>query len=493
MKPRKRRRNRKILFDEDNYIEKYYYHDDKVVIPLLLEKISDLYMKHDYKQMELAYSVCDYIEEIAYMVPVNIDIEIEIHCPKVNMATQKRIKDAIKNNYGMEIDELEYDMMMKNRKSIILSIVGILILALYILIASAVLMLLVKNKELNAVLSSLSLIALCGLFPVIINFIFFFINEIIFFINMVECDNVKFVVELKAGQCEKNNISVGDTIQINAEGNTPMPVKCDDIVYEDGNILLTKIWTCPKCSIFTDKEDGRKLFLHNWDALTYIDLDGNFLYSRKKENERDGLPVRAKFNPEWLRVKKHEETDFDKDGWKIVTDFDENIGRRVAKIVDRNGNEKFPSKYSYIGPERNGYRAVSIDGPDKENVYKGCKDGFVDSDGKEIIPCGEYEDIEQSFYENSKLFGFKENGKWGISDFNRNVWVEPRYSVIRLWESRGLAYVQDDDKKCGLVTLNGKMVLPIKYNKIYGLIDNYIMCHTDCKTEMFIVKVKNNE
>jgi len=134
MKPTKRRRNRKILFDEDNYIEKYYYRDGKVVIPLLLEKISDLYMKHDYKQMEVSYSVCDYIEEIAYMVPVNIDLEIEIHCPKVDMATQKRIKDAIKNNYGMEIDELEYDMMMKNRRSIILSIVGILILALYILI-----------------------------------------------------------------------------------------------------------------------------------------------------------------------------------------------------------------------------------------------------------------------------------------------------------------------------------------------------------------------
>ncbi len=134
MKPTKRRKNRKILFDEDNYIEKYYYRDGKVVIPLLLEKISDLYMKHDYKQMEVSYSVCDYIEEIAYMVPVNIDLEIEIHCPKVDMATQKRITDAIKNNYGMEIDELEYGMMMKNRRSLILSIVGIIILALYILI-----------------------------------------------------------------------------------------------------------------------------------------------------------------------------------------------------------------------------------------------------------------------------------------------------------------------------------------------------------------------
>ena len=134
MKPTKRRRNRKILFDEDNYIEKYYYKDGKVIIPLLLEKVSDLYMKHDFKQMEVAYSVCDYIEEIAYMVPVNIDLEIEIHCPKVNMATQKRIKDAIKNNYGMEIDELEYEMMTKNRRSLILFIIGIIILAIYILL-----------------------------------------------------------------------------------------------------------------------------------------------------------------------------------------------------------------------------------------------------------------------------------------------------------------------------------------------------------------------
>ncbi|MBQ4032191.1 MAG: hypothetical protein II625_10590 [Bacilli bacterium] len=134
MKPTKRRKNKKILFDEDNYIEKYYYKNDKVVIPVLLEKISDLYMKHDFKQMELSYSVADYIEEIAYMVPVNIDLEIEIHCPKVNMATQKQIKDAIKNNYGMEIDELDYDRNVKNKRSLILFIVGIIILALYILV-----------------------------------------------------------------------------------------------------------------------------------------------------------------------------------------------------------------------------------------------------------------------------------------------------------------------------------------------------------------------
>ena len=315
-------------------------------------------------------------------------------------------------------------------------------------------------------------------------------------LDLAKCDCANYVVELKAGQCKKNNISVGDTMQINARDNTPMPVKCNDIIYEDDKIVLTKIWTCPKRSIFTDPEDKRRLLFHNCDALTYMDLDGNFLYCRKKENERDGVPVRPKFNPEWLRVKKHSETEFDKDGWKIITDFDEKLGRRLARIVDRNGNEKFPSKYSYIGSERNGHRAVAIDGPDPEDVYKGRKKGFIDSNGKEIVSCGEYDGIEDSYCENAKLFGFKENGKWGISDFNRNILVEPRYGSIHLWESWGLACVQDEEyqtAKRGLVTLNGKMVLPIKYDKIYGLVDNYIMCHTECKTEMFIVKVKNNE
>ena len=133
MKPYRKRKNKKIKFDEDLYIEQYYYHDDKVVIPLELEKYSDLFMKHDYKKMELAYSVCDYIEEIAYMVPVNIDILIEIHCPKLTPKQKERVRQTIKNNYGMEIDETEYDIMLQNRRSIILFVIGVITLIFYLL------------------------------------------------------------------------------------------------------------------------------------------------------------------------------------------------------------------------------------------------------------------------------------------------------------------------------------------------------------------------
>ncbi len=129
-----RRRNRKIIFDEDRYIEKYYMKEGKAVIPLDLASEEELYMKHDYKKMELSNPVCDYIEEIAYMVPINIDIVIEIHCPKVTKATKEKMKKAIRNNYGMEIDEIEYDMSIQNKKSITLTIIGLVLLVINIIL-----------------------------------------------------------------------------------------------------------------------------------------------------------------------------------------------------------------------------------------------------------------------------------------------------------------------------------------------------------------------
>lgn len=128
-----RRKNRKIKFSEDRYVDKYYMRDGKAVIPVQLDKISDLYMEHDYKQMELSDSVCKYIEEIAYMFPIDTDIILEIHCPEVDDDTKERMKKSIRNNYGIEIDDVEYEIMLQNRRSFVLLIVGIILLTMNIL------------------------------------------------------------------------------------------------------------------------------------------------------------------------------------------------------------------------------------------------------------------------------------------------------------------------------------------------------------------------
>lgn len=132
-KSTRKRKNRRIKYNEASYIQKNYVVDGKAVIPVLLDSKDDLYMKHDYKKYELSDDVCKYIEEIAYMVPMNMDIVIEIHCPEVNDAEKNSMIRAIKNNYGMEIDDADYDVSRVNRKSILFGIIGLLILIINIL------------------------------------------------------------------------------------------------------------------------------------------------------------------------------------------------------------------------------------------------------------------------------------------------------------------------------------------------------------------------
>jgi len=138
------RKNRRIKYNEENYINKNYMVNGKAVIPVLLEKIDDLFMKHDYKKFELSDDVCKYIEEIAYMIPMNTDIVIELHCPKVDNTNKEKMIKAIKNNFGMEIDDADYDISKINIKSFIYGFIGLLILVINLL----------TEKYIGAVLSN---------------------------------------------------------------------------------------------------------------------------------------------------------------------------------------------------------------------------------------------------------------------------------------------------------------------------------------------------
>lgn len=138
------RKNRRIKYNEESYINKNYMVNGKAVIPVELQTIDELFMKHDYKQFELSDDVCKYIEEIAYMIPMNTDIVIELHCPEVDEDTKTKMIKAIKNNYGMEIDDADYDIAKVNSRSWIYGIIGLAILIFN----------LITEKYIGAVLSN---------------------------------------------------------------------------------------------------------------------------------------------------------------------------------------------------------------------------------------------------------------------------------------------------------------------------------------------------
>ena len=135
---RKTRKNRKIKFSEQDYFEKYYLKNGKAVIPISINKIDDLYMKHDYLNLDLSDSLCNYIEEMAYIVPIEYDIVLEIHSPELSDEAQNRIRKNFKSNFGMEIDDIDYSLKEANKKAITLFVFCAVFLILSYLLYSHV-------------------------------------------------------------------------------------------------------------------------------------------------------------------------------------------------------------------------------------------------------------------------------------------------------------------------------------------------------------------
>ncbi len=129
-----KKRNLKNKFNEDKYVETHYIREDgKAYIPIDFPNLDDLFMKHDYKKLEIDDDVCKYIEYIAYMIPINTDLVFEIHCPKIDEEKQERIRSTFRNNYGMEIDDSDYHINKINKKSLLCLIIGLGFLIINIL------------------------------------------------------------------------------------------------------------------------------------------------------------------------------------------------------------------------------------------------------------------------------------------------------------------------------------------------------------------------
>ena len=123
--------NRKIKFREQDYIEKNYIRaDGKAVIPIYLKSVDDIYMKHDFKRLVLSDAMVDYIEEVASIIPFKYDIVLEFHCPKIEEWEQAKIRKVVKNNFGMDIDDVDYENRMNTWVASGLTLLGTLLLVM---------------------------------------------------------------------------------------------------------------------------------------------------------------------------------------------------------------------------------------------------------------------------------------------------------------------------------------------------------------------------
>ncbi len=183
------------------------------------------------------------------------------------------------------------------------------------------------------------------------------------------------------------------------------------------------------------------------------------------------------FEPQFLDV------EFCADGDIKVEVYDTELGRTIEKIIDLTGKERFKSVYSYIDPFKEPYE-VTIHDED------GVKGGLIDRDGNVILPC-KHNIPRWGIRRNQKLFCFEENGKQGIRAFDGSIIVPAVYHEIYALDEPLFITEFGGDKhsKSGLITPDGKSVLPPRYERIAWCRDHkhFFTCSPN-RCEMYIVE-----
>lgn len=271
---------------------------------------------------------------------------------------------------------------------------------------------------------------------------------------------------------------------IDKAGNTVIPFKFDEIkrFWDTNDVFMAHYggW---------DEGHWGVIDIHgNWLAdpifedISYDYRDGLFAFY-KEDKWGDDVPLgiydikqkKVIFEPQFSDVS------FEDDGWIKVEVFDEEQDRLIEKLIDINGNEKFHSIYSSIITYKKPYE-VSIRDGDK-NLH-----GLIDEYGKTILPC-EYDVVWNGLYYKERRIIFTENGKCGIKDFDGNIIIPPKYYGIHgIGDALLTVRIGEKDNwKEGLITQDGKVVLPAEYNRIISCSDNYYLCQRDGNCEILCV------
>jgi hypothetical protein len=223
-----------------------------------------------------------------------------------------------------------------------------------------------------------------------------------------------------------------------------------------------------------------------FDEIGYEYSDGMFTFYGDEIDERmeSALGIYDCKQQKVLLEPQFYDVEFFEDGNIAVEVFDPEMNRNVTKVIDRNGNERFQSVYSFIYEMENFYQ-VSI------RSEESTKDGVIDKAGNVIVPCIYHMPLYGFFCE-CERFVFEQNGKQGLRDLHGNIVIPAvYYKLYRPDASPLLTAVAGDENhhKEGVITLDGRQVLPTAYSCITRCSDGvHFFCRVDGGYEMYSVE-----
>lgn len=261
---------------------------------------------------------------------------------------------------------------------------------------------------------------------------------------------------------------------------------------------------------FWDTEGIYKAHYGGWENGHWgvIDNKGNWLtepmFERIEHNYYDGLIVFSTAD-EWedecllgiYDIKNHRvlhdprflDVTFEDNGDIVVYYYDEELGEEVSKVIDREGNEIFPSHYSRLYFKDDFYEASLLD-------KYGGKNGLIDRRGNVVVPC-EYDIPFNGILVKEEIFVNKVNEKFGLCDFDGKTIIEPKYDYLAGWYYNEITPLlifgekEKDTMKYGLLTWEGDQIVPAVYRHLEWCKNEWILCHLSEKCEMLKYTKKN--
>lgn len=183
---------------------------------------------------------------------------------------------------------------------------------------------------------------------------------------------------------------------------------------------------------------------------------------------------------------KFEWISFLESGNFMVQCKDAESGKICEKIIDREGNELFHSEYCKLINDYDCNLFIAekcLDGGRKA-------EGIIDEAGNIIVEC-KYDSIKCISAEH-KNFIFEKDKKWGLCDFSGNVIIPAEYeSLTREKDGLFCACINSEGlKRAGVLSIDNKILIPFKYDRISFDSNNCISCVQDRKlSEVFEYEV----
>ena len=261
---------------------------------------------------------------------------------------------------------------------------------------------------------------------------------------------------------------------IDKEGNEVIPFIFDEIhlFYNVDDVFFAHYggWETGHWGVIDNK--GNWLAEPIFEDIAYEFCDGMFAFYKEDRWSDDEVPLgiydikqqKVIFEPQFLDVS------FMENGWISVEVFDESLGHKIEKIIDRQGNEKFKSIYTLIFPRIKYYEVMICD----EN---GDKKGVIDENGNVILPC-EYDFDWGEVNIEKKLLVFNSGESQGVKDFEGNIRIPPIYNSIYGLRNLLLTVRIREENHCttGLVSNEGCVIIPPDNEEIRWCTDNHIIC-----------------